>query len=410
MLDCIHHFISIYLIMLTTSVLYLKKKAERRLHGGHLWVYSNEVDTAKSPMSSFQPGQEVIVKDYSDKSLGRAYINPHSLIVARLLSYDIEQEFNSEFIYQRLATALALRQSLYSKPYYRLVYGEADLLPGLVIDRFNDTLVMQLNTAGMEQKLEQIQAALIKLLQPKAILLRNDSSMRQLEGLPSYTKAAYGEPEDEVLIEENGVKFHALIKQGQKTGWFYDHRENRLKLKQFVKNKRVLDVFSYLGAWGIQAAVFGASSVTCIDSSEKAIAQISANAVLNNVSEQVSSHCADAFTALNDLLKQGELFDVIILDPPAFIKRKKDLAAGQLAYRRINELALRLLRSNGILFTASCSMHLAATELNEILRRCARKLDRPLQIIAQGHQGPDHPIHPAIAETQYLKLLVARIV
>lgn len=392
-----------------TANLYLKKKCERRLHGGHLWVYSNEIDTQKSPLNGFSAGQEVLIKDYAGKTMGKGYINPHSLITARLLSYDVDTIFDTDFFSKRLQEALALRERLYTKPYYRLVYGESDRLPGLIVDRFADTLVVQINTAGMEQKLTIITEALLQVIKPKRILLRNDSSMRQLEGLPVAVNFIYGEPVAEVQLEENGVSFNALIQEGQKTGWFYDHRANRARLKDYVQNKQVLDVFSYLGGWGIQAAVSGAETVSCLDSSEKAINQIKRNAELNGVSNKVITYCQDAFDGLNALLKAGKSYDVIILDPPAFIKRKKDLTEGQLAYRRINELALKLLKYDGILFTASCSMHLATPELVDILRRCARKLNRSVQILEQGHQAPDHPIHPAIAETDYLKLLIARV-
>jgi 23S rRNA (cytosine1962-C5)-methyltransferase len=391
------------------AILYLRKKAERRVHGGHLWVYSNEVDTQKSPLNSFSPGQEIIVKDYTGNNIGKGYVNPHSLIAARILSYDVDIVFDVDFFAKRLQEALALRERLFAKPFYRLVYGESDSLPGLIVDRFADTLVVQLNTAGMEQKASIITAALQHIIKPTHILLRNDSSMRQLEGLAKSIDFTHGEPIAEAQVEENGVKFNALIQEGQKTGWFYDHRANRAKLRAYVPNKRVLDVFSYLGGWGIQAAVFGAEVVTCVDSSEKAIKQVKLNAQLNNVADKVTTICQDAFEGLNAFIKKGELYDVIILDPPAFIKRKKDMTEGQLAYRRINELALRLLKRDGILFSASCSMHLANTELIDILRRCARKLNRTIQILEQGHQAPDHPIHPAIAETEYLKLIVARV-
>lgn len=390
--------------------LYLKRKSERRLHGGHLWVFSNEVDSNKSALSSFAPGQEVVIRDYQGTPLGKGYINPHSLICARLLSYDTNLQFDSQFFIDKITCALSLRESLFDKPYYRLIHSEGDYLPGLIVDRFNDTLVVQVNTAGIEQKLPIILEALTQVIQPNAILLRNDSPMRQLENLPLYVKEVVGEVADKIVIVENQVQFNSSIKEGQKTGWFYDHRYNRAKLKAYIVNKRVLDVFSYLGSWGIQAAISGAQEVHCLDSSKPAIKQLIENTVLNKVAGKITTHCVDAFSGLNEMLKKGDQYDVIVLDPPAFIKRKKDIKEGQLAYRRINELAIKLLATNGILFTASCSMHLAQTELVDILRRCARKLNRSIQIIEQGHQAPDHPIHPAIPETEYLKLIVARII
>ncbi len=387
----------------------LKKNEDRRIRAGHVWIYSNEINTAITPFSQFTAGQLVNVFDHQNKAIGTAYINPHTLISARLLHREINTVIDETFFLQRLTTALQLRENLFNKPYYRLVYGDSDNLPGLIIDRFNDVLVVQINTAGMELLIPHLQQALITLLNPTAILLRNDSSARKLENIPIYIKPLYGEPPAQIILEENNAKFQTNIWEGQKTGWFYDHRINRANMLKYAAGKRVLDVFSYIGAWSIQAAVAGAKEVLVIDSSVPALSQLENNAKLNNVDDKIKIVHDDAFKALANLKNAKEQFDVIILDPPAFIKRKKDLKEGLTAYRRINDLALQLLSPDNILISASCSQHLDQHMLIDILRSTSVNRNKSLQIIEQGHQGPDHPIHPAIPETDYLKAIFARV-
>lgn len=389
--------------------LILKKNEERRLRNGHLWVYSNEVDTARTPLTAFEPGQAVTILASDGKSLGSGYVNPHSLICARLVSRDAGQPLDKSLLVHRLNIALSLRERLYDKPFYRLVYGESDFLPGLVVDRYGDVVVAQLNTAGMELRKQAVVEALLKVLKPRAILLRNDSSVRAMEELEATVEVAHGEVPENVLIEENGVKFEVPL-AGQKTGWFYDHRDNRARAARYVKGARVLDVFSYIGGWGITAAAAGAREVICIDSSAPALDQVERNAILNGVRETMGTIEGDAFEALKALRAEREQFDVVIVDPPAFIKRRKDIKAGSEAYRRLNQAAMQLLGKDGILVSASCSHHLTRDSLLEILQQSSRHLDRSLQLIEQGHQGGDHPIHPAIPETEYIKCLVGRVV
>ncbi len=390
--------------------LYLKKNEERRLRSGHLWVYSNEVDIRRSPLSGFEPGQQISIVANDGKVVGNGYVNPHSLIAARLVSRSAKQRLDRSLLVHRLNIALSLRERLFDKPFYRLVYGEADALPGLVVDRFGDILVAQVNTAGMEALLEDIVAALDKVLRPRAILWRNDTAAREQEGLDSYVNPAAGKVPETVTIEENGAHFEVPLLSGQKTGWFYDHRMNRARVQQISKGLRVLDVFSYIGGWGIAAAVAGAREVVCVDASGKALDHVEGNAALNDVAKQVSTIEGDAFEALKALRAEREQFDLVIVDPPAFIKRRKDAKKGVEAYQRINTAAMQLLGKDGILVSASCSYHLQVDTLSDLLRRGARHLDRTLQIIGQGHQGPDHPIHPAIPETEYIKCLTGRIV
>jgi 23S rRNA (cytosine1962-C5)-methyltransferase len=390
--------------------LYLKKHEERRLRNGHLWVYSNEVDTARSPLHGFEPGQPVQLIANDGKPIGNGYVNPHSLICARLVSRTVKHGLDRSLLVHRLNIALSLRERLFDKPFYRLVYAESDGLPGLVVDRYGEVLVVQLNTAGMEAVKEQVLEALQKVVKPSAVLWRNDSSARRLEGLESYVEPALGEIPETVEIEENATRFEVPLFGGQKTGWFFDHRMNRARVQQLCRGRRVLDVFSYIGGWGIAAATAGASEVVCVDSSARALDQVERNAALNGVSERVQGIEGDAFEALKALRAERERFDLVIVDPPAFIKRKKDVKKGVEAYRRLNQAAMQLLGKDGILVSASCSYHLQRDTLRELLQQSARHLDRSLQILEQGHQGPDHPVHPAIPETDYIKCYTSRVV
>jgi 23S rRNA (cytosine1962-C5)-methyltransferase len=394
---------------MSLPTLILKSQADRRLKLGHLWIYSNEVDVERSPLKNFTMGQQALVAASNGKVLGIVLMNPTGLICARLVSRDEKYPLNKSLLVHRIKQSLALRELTFTAPFYRLIFGDADLLPGLVVDRFGDYLVVQIAGAGMELVKDDIVEALVQTLKPKGVLLSNDHSARALEGLPEYVEVAYGEVPNEVELIENNTRFNAPIAGGQKTGWFYDHRINRAQLQNYVKGKRVLDVFSYIGGWGVQAAQAGASEVICVDASESALQGVARNAALNGVSERVKTLHGKAIDVLKQLIANDERFDVVVLDPPAFIKRRKDQKAGEAAYRHINELGMRLLGRDGLLVSASCSMHLQRDTLLEIVRGAGRHLDRHVQIIGQGGQGPDHPMHPAIPETDYLKAIFARV-
>lgn len=391
-----------------TRVLQLGKNEERRLRAGHLWIYSNEVDTVRTPLKDFEPGEQALVLDHAGQALGMAFVNPHSLIAGRLVSRDAKP-LGPRRLARRLALALALRERLYDTGCYRLAFGEADLLPGLVVDRYGDHLVVQLNTAGMDRLREELVHALRTLLKPASILLRNDSGVRLQEGLQTSIETAWGEPPAEVDLVENGLCYRVPLAAGQKTGWFYDQRPNRAWLAPLSRGLRVLDVFSYVGSFGVLAAAHGAAQVVCVDASAPALACATTNAALNGVAAPFSTLCGDAFEVLKALKAEDRRFDLVVVDPPAFIKRRKDHAEGLLAYRRIFELAMRLLDTDGLLLAASCSMHLERHELAETLRAGSRHLDRQLQFLAEGSQGPDHPVHPSIPETRYLKALLCRL-
>jgi 23S rRNA (cytosine1962-C5)-methyltransferase len=389
--------------------LHLKRGEDARLRAGHLWVFSNEVDVARSPLTSFAPGDICAIVDHQNKALGIGYVNPNSLIAARLVARGLEHALDRSLFVHRLNIALSLRERLYDEPYYRLVFGESDGLPGLTLDRFGDVLVGQTTTAGMERLKEELTEAIVKVLKPRQLWWKNDTGARAMEQLPSYSDLGFGEYGGEVIARESGLTFGVDPVGGQKTGWFYDQRENRDQLARFVKGKRVLDMFSYLGGWGLRAAAFGASEVVCVDASASAVEAIGRNAERNGLSDRVTAVRADAFDHLKALREAREHFDVVILDPPAFIKRKKDFKEGNLAYRRINELGMRVLAKDGVLVTCSCSHHMPRAALLDAVQQGARHLDRQVQMLIALQQAPDHPVHPAIPETDYLKGFICRV-
>ncbi|BBP46782.1 SAM-dependent methyltransferase [Thiosulfatimonas sediminis] len=390
------------------ATLRLKKNEDRRIKQGHLWVFSNEVDINATPLKDFQPGQQVIIEADNGKPLGMGYVNPNTLICARLLSRSAKLELNLKFLKKRIQEAQALRELSFDKPYYRLLFAEADGLPGLVIDRFGDVFSVQISTAGMEVIKADILQVLENLYHPQAIVLKNNLAARELEGLPLYEEVL-GELPEELIIEENATQFAIPVEAGQKTGWFYDHRQSRARLQSLSKGKRVLDVFSYLGGWGLACATAGAAEVTCVDASELALDGVDKNAQLNGVQDKVVTIQGNAFDVLNALKTEEQKFDVVIVDPPAFIKRKKDFKQGFEAYKRINQLAMRVLAKDGVLVSASCSHHLTRDQLLQAVQSAGRHIDRQVQLFDQGHQAPDHPVHPAIPESEYIKTLFFKV-
>jgi 23S rRNA (cytosine1962-C5)-methyltransferase len=288
------------------------------------------------------------------------------------------------------------------------VFGESDQLPGLVLDRYGDVVVGQIATAGMDALQEEISAAVRRVVNPAALFWKNDSGARDLEGLPKSAAAGFGEVPAALEVREGSLAFTVPLLAGQKTGWFYDQTANRARLARYVRaGARVLDVCSYAGGWAVTALRQGAGHVRCVDSSQAALECAQANAQANGVQVEVTRD--DAFDALRALAVQGERYDIVILDPPAFIKRKKDIPQGQAAYRKLNQLALALLGDEGLLVSCSCSYHLAAEELEAAIQAAARHSGRFVQILEAGGQSPDHPVHPAIPETRYLKAFFCRV-
>ncbi|RMG27610.1 MAG: class I SAM-dependent rRNA methyltransferase [Gammaproteobacteria bacterium] len=392
----------------TLPTLRLRPREDRRLRAGHPWIYSNEVDTRATPLKAFAPGELAVVVDARGRALGLAYVNPRTLIAARLLTRRTDTPIDRRFFVQRLTRALRLRDLCLGRPYYRWVHAEADDLPGLVVDRYGEYLVLQVNTAGMERLRPQLLAALEEVLPARGLVLRNDGAARALEGLPGELEVRGTVPE-RVLLEEDGAVFETSLFRGQKTGWFYDQADNRRRLARYVHGRRVLDLFGYAGAWSIQALRRGAREALCVDSSATALELARANAERNGVADRLVVHEGDAFATLRALEAAGERFDLVIADPPAFIPRRKDLATGTAAYVRLNRLALRLVADPGFLVTCSCSHHLSLEAFRQVVRRAASQAGRRVRLLETGHQGPDHPVHPALPESDYLKCLYLHV-
>ncbi|HEY4211495.1 MAG TPA: class I SAM-dependent rRNA methyltransferase [Steroidobacteraceae bacterium] len=389
-------------------LLRLKRGEERRLAAGHLWVFSNEVDIQSTPLTALSSGELVQLQAHNGRFLGYAYVNPHALICARIVSRHVDQPIDAQLIEKRLRVALALRERVSSQPCYRLVFGESDGLPGLVLDRYGDYVVGQIATAGMEALRPLVEEAVRTVLNPTGLFWKNDSGARALEQLQPVAAAAFGPTPTDLRLVESGLSFVAPLVNGQKTGWFYDQTANRQRLARYVQpGARVLDVCSYVGAWAVTALKYGASVARCVDSSQSALEYAQANAKANGVA--IETMRADAFDALREIQERGERFDVVVLDPPAFIKRKKDVPQGQAAYRKLNQLALGILSRDGILVSCSCSYHLAAEELVNAIQAAARHTDCVVQILEAAGQSPDHPVHPAIPETRYLKAYFCRV-
>ncbi len=388
----------------------LKAGEDRRLRAGHLWIFSNEVDTGRTLLRAFAPGDPAVVEDARGRPLGQAYVNPGSLICARLVSRDPAVGLDHATLVQRLRTALRLRERLFPAPYYRWVHAEADGLPGLIIDRFGDVCVVQPNTAGMDAVTDRLVEALERVAAPSAILIRADSPVRELEGLERSVAWVGGDGPETLRVEENGLVFEVSAVGGQKTGWYYDQRANRARLAAYTAGSRVLDAYSYAGGFAVAAAAAGAAEVVAVERSAAACARIAANAEANGVGDRVTVVEGEVSPYLAAARADGERFDVAVVDPPAFIKRKRDQRAGERAYRQVNEGALRLLGKEGVLLTCSCSSHLPADRLAGLVLAAGRHLDRSPRILERGGPGPDHPVHPAIPETDYLKALFIRSV
>lgn len=397
---------------MTLPVLKLKRGEDRRLRAGHVWIFSNEVDTQATPLTAFEPGAAVQVHSDRDQFLGFAYVNPRTLIAARLVGRDPAYPLDASLLVHRLRVALGLRERLYREPFYRLVFGESDGLPGLVLDRYGDVVVAQSGTAGMDRLRADVEAAIVKVIGAKTIVWKNDSGARELEGLEKMVGVhAHGEwtpAPEELAVREQGLDFVAPLAAGQKTGWFYDQAANRERLRRYLPaGARVLDVCSYVGAWAVSALKAGAGSATCVDASATALDYVARNAAANGVTVDLVRD--DAFEALKSLQESGARFDVVILDPPAFAKRKKDAPQAQAAYRKLNQLALPLIDRDGVLVSCSCSYHMGADELLAAIQGAARHTSRFVQVLEQGGQSPDHPVHPAIPETRYLKAFFCRV-
>jgi 23S rRNA (cytosine1962-C5)-methyltransferase len=385
----------------------LKKNEDRRVRAGHLWIFSNEIADSSS---EFVPGELVDVISYGGSFIGRGYINPQSLIASRLLTREREA-IDSEFFVTRITRANALRHLLYpGEETYRLVYSEADGLPGLVIDRYGDVIVVQISTIGMHMRLGEILGALPAAgLSTRAVVLRTDTSSAQLEGFAEENRILSGELDQPVRIQQDGLFFDVDVIEGQKTGFYLDQRDNRRAAVGLLKGFNVLDCFSYTGAWALYAAKAGAAKVVGLDSSSRAIEAARKNAVLNSLESICSFEDVDVFTRLEELALSGAQFDCVVLDPPALVKSKRHLNQGEAAYEKLNRLAMKLLLPDGLLISCSCSYHVSRDRFWQIISSAARKAHREAVILEWRGQSRDHPIPVAMPESSYLKCAILRV-
>jgi 23S rRNA (cytosine1962-C5)-methyltransferase len=381
----------------------LKKKEARRVLRGHPWVFSNELQEVPRELA---PGEIVDVLDDAGAFVGRGYFNPRTLIAVRILTRK-QEPIDAAFFRGRIEQAKALRDRLGFGDAYRAVFSEGDGLPGLIVDRFGSTLVVQSLTAGMDRAHEDVLGALRDLYAPGTIVLRNDASSRELEGLPLEKRVLVGDATGEATFEESGIRYTVNVLEGQKTGFFLDQRENRLALRDLVKGRRTLDCFCYVGAWALTAARFGAGEVIGIDASEKAIAMAKANASQNGLNAQFL--VADVFDQLREYGKQKERFGCIVLDPPAFVKSRAKVREALKGYKEINLRAMRLLEAGGALVTCSCSHHVDEPLFREMLIDAAHAAGRTARLLEMRSQSRDHPVLLAARETQYLKCAVLQI-
>jgi 23S rRNA (cytosine1962-C5)-methyltransferase len=374
---------------------------QKRVRQGHPWVFSNEI-AMDAMAKALPPGSVVRLVSSNGEFLGIAGFNPHTLIAARVLTRDAATLVDGAFVASRLRAALVLREKLHPGGFYRLVHAEADGLPGVIVDRYGDVLAVQLNTAGAERLREELLAALHEVLAPRRIVLRNDAPSRRIEGLPEAIETI-GEGEEETVIRENGAEFLADLGGGQKTGWFFDQRENRARVAALVDGARVLDAYSYAGGFGVLAACRGARAVTLLDRSEPALAIAMRAAARNGVEARCTALRGEVFAELERMMAAGERFDVVVADPPAFVKSKKDLGAGARGYRKLARLAAALVAPGGFLFIASCSHHVDVPNFAEQVSRGLDDAARGGRILCTTGAGADHPVHPHLPESAYLK-------
>lgn len=375
---------------------------ERRLKAGHPWAYSNEI-AMRPEYRQLPPGGVVRLEGDDGWRFGAFMFNPHSLIAARRLDRDPDAVIDATWVRRRIEDAAALRARVTDGPWHRLVHAEADLLPGLIVDRYDDVAVLQANTAGMDRLLPEIVAALTGTLPLRTVVARNDSAARGHEGLPEQVDLLHGADANGASVEEGGIICPIDPLGGQKTGWFFDQRPNRDRLATLAVGARVLDVFCHVGAFGLRCAAAGAAAVTLVDSSAPALDLARLAAERNGLAPRVTTRRGDAFDVMTELAQAGERFDIVICDPPAFAKSKKDQAAGLRAYGRMARLGTALVAPGGFLFAASCSHH-APTELfAAAVADGLHRAHRDARIIWSGGAGPDHPVHPQLPESAYLK-------
>lgn len=392
----------------TLPAVRLQPGREKRVLSGYPWVFSNEI-RMEPGLREVPLGGLVRLESSNGRPIAIAGFNRHALIAARVLARDPAATIDSGFLAARLQAAAELRARLFERPFYRAVHAEADGLPGLVVDRYGEVLVVQSNTALMDRLETPLLDALEEVFAPAAIVLRNDSPARTLEGLETGVRLARGTLSGPVELEENGARFLADPLGGQKTGWFFDQRDNRAFVARLASGRTAIDVYTHTGGFGIQMALAGATQVTLVDRSASALETASAAAALNGVAGRLAFRKADAFDELQRLRDRGESFGVVVIDPPAFVKSKKDLKAGAQGYRKLALLAARIVEPGGILLAASCSHHVDAVLFADLVARGLTDAGRTGRILRQAGAGPDHPVHPLLPESAYLKAIALQL-
>ncbi len=388
---------------------YLQAGGDRRIGRGHPWAYSNEI-RMDAAAKALPPGTLVTLHRMDGKPLGVGMFNPHPLIALRLLTRDTRAVIDADFLARRLERALALRQRLFDGPWYRLVHAEADGLPGVVIDRYEDAVVLQVNTAGMEELTPVLLAAVDRVLAPVCVVLRNDAPARTQEGLERTITVVRGSvPEGGLSVREGGLVFPVDPVGGQKTGWFYDQRPNRAFAACLAAGGRMLDAYCHSGGFAIAAAAAGATAVLGVDSSDAALALARAAADRNGVTERCSFERGDAFAALEARAAARERFRLVVADPPAFAKVKKDLPTALRGYRKLARLAAAVVEPGGFLVIASCSHAVDAAAFTAEVVAGIGRAGRSGRILRAAGAGPDHPIHPQLPESAYLKSLTLNL-
>ncbi|MGN0204172.1 MAG: class I SAM-dependent rRNA methyltransferase [Coprococcus sp.] len=393
------------------AVVVLKKGEGRTLKCGGMWVYDNEI---ASVTGCFDDGDMVIVRDFDGYPMGRGFINRHSKIRIRLMTRDVDQEIDREFLKMRLKNAWEYRKKVTDTKSCRIVFGEADFLPGLVADKFSDVLVIQVTALGMDRMKMEIVSLLKEILADDGIVIRgvyerSDGKYRDQEGL-ERVRDFIGEPFDtDVEIIENGVKYMVDVKNGQKTGFFLDQKYNRAAIQKLCKGASVLDCFTHTGSFALNAGIAGAEDVTGVDASELAVEQARVNAELNGLQDSVHFQCADVFDLLPKLEMEGKKYDMVILDPPAFTKSRNSVKQAMKGYREINMRGMKLVKDGGFLATCSCSHFMTYELFTEMLHQAARSVHKRLRQVEYRTQAPDHPILWSADESYYLKFYIFQI-
>ena len=381
-------------------------RAKEIAGSGHLWIYAGFVHAVRGEPAS---GDMVDVVMPNGRFYARGLFNPASKIRIRILTFQ-EEPITTAFWRERIAQAVRLRARIVSETTaYRLIYGEADRLPGLIVDRYGDVLVMQTLSSGMDRRQEMLADRLCELTGANRIYLRNDAKSRVLEGLSTATGFLRGGGETTIEVREGAARFLVNFARGQKTGWFCDQRENRLAAARLASGKHVLELFCHTGAFGIQAAIAGASRVEGVDVSEEALVLAREHAHLSGVHERCSYRVADAFNELRQLEQAGRQFDMVLLDPPAFARSKQAIPRALAGYKDINLLAIRLTKAEGIVVTSSCSHHVSEADLWAAIGRAAQDARRPVRLLEQRGQASDHPILATMPETRYLKCFIMQV-